>query len=62
MNNMKRVQANLAKYTSVLWYEVLPRIGCTADVLNSVTKSLIFNWMPGLGGIGANLEFQNMNI
>ncbi|KAJ6077574.1 uncharacterized protein N7446_000510 [Penicillium canescens] len=62
MNNIKRVQANLAEYASVLWYEVLPRIGCTADFLNSVTENLIFNWMPGPGAIVAKLEFQNTNI
>jgi hypothetical protein len=62
LNNMQRDQANLTKYASVLWPEVLPRIGCTADVLSSVTESLIFNWMPGLGAMGAKLEFQNMTI
>jgi hypothetical protein len=41
LNNMQRDRANLTKYASILLHEVLPRIGCTADVLNSVTENLI---------------------
>lgn len=62
LNRIQHDQANLTKYASVPWHEVFPRIDCTPDIMSKAVDSLIFNWMPGLGAMGANLEFQNMTI